>query len=64
MINIEDKKDNTTYIIGVSEEEKNKTKIIFKPIIQENFAEMKDNQKLHIEMPHHVPRTTDWNAFI
>lgn len=39
-------------------------KNIFKPIIQENFAEMKDNQKLHIEMPHHVPGTIDWKAFI
>ena len=42
VITIEDNKDNPIYVTGISEGEKNRTEIIFKPIIQENFLEIKD----------------------
>lgn len=42
MITIEDNKDSPIYITGICKGEKNGTEIIFKPIIQENFLEIKD----------------------
>lgn len=54
MITIDDNKENPIYVTGISEGEKNRTEIIFKRIIQENFLEIKD-QDLCIEMPQHIP---------
>lgn len=41
MITIDDNKENPIYVTGISEGEKNRTEIIFKRIIQENFLEIK-----------------------